>query len=300
LPFLLLVVRNKAAADHMTGDRAFQWHGFGPDVIKGSVLSLFAWYVPSASLYGWPLTLTKVLAVCVGLIVSVLLARGAKLLWYRNNAAQGICFNVMLLFLAGYGAFYLFQASFLIYNTEPARYLMPMRPIVLMIGIAVLQGWITHAPKVENLRRHTSGAICLFMCFESVAAVVVWLEQTRVDGLGYSSQKMRSSPAMAYVRKAAPDTRLFSNLYDAVQFYTGRRISCIPASIGHDQPVPNRHLEDEISSLRRMASTSEVLVVYYTNHWRHYLVSQDVLIDRCGLKVLTNTVDATILASPER
>lgn len=252
--------------------RAMAWHPPSLVDLKVGVSSLSVWFAPIQI----PLEARVVLA--TGVVVALLVFSTRVRTWVHDELNYAV-----LWFAYALGHAVILVVVMSVADAQTSLIERQMAPI----GLALTIGFIASVPQTKLGNRLVL----------TIAIAVVGLGAAGfaylADESGYAEQPWTSSGVFELIRESGTDY-VFSNSPEAIWVNTGLSTYAIPTRINPWTGLPNPDLATELGRLREVAKNENVLVIYFEDVARQYLVDIDTLL-KAGLTLEGRLDDATVL-----
>ena len=125
-------------------------------------------------------------------------------------------------------------------------------------------------------------------------ATLAQAKHARTSGLGYAAPQWRNSSTLDAIRRLDPDRRMYSNGWDVVLLYTGRRATLVPAKRSAIMDSENPRLEHELGKMRDDLRDRGAVLVLFRHVGRSNLLGERELTGRLNLRLLASFDDGTL------
>ena len=260
-PMIAFTIRNFAVKGSAANRPAPFWHPPPPEVWRGGLVLFLKWLLPdrvAAFLTdSSSMSLVTFLFLSVGAIwLGLRLARRANATSSPSLVLSHL--SVQALFCLVYLGLIVFTVLLLDRLTPiDERILAPLHlSILLILALAA-----AHLSGSSSARARLSVAIlCLgFAAFQIYRSGLI-VESLARDGHGYSSERWRTSPTLAYAR-GLPAVPIFSNNLPAMYFIAGRTAYAIPSPTNLSNLEPNPSYGNELEEMRHLLRQGDGFLV---------------------------------------
>jgi len=287
LPLGVWVIRNFLLA----GDPVNRTFSIHPPALKDflQVLDTIGyWLIPIAVVDGAPWISRPI----VGVVFLALCWLARKTDLFRLKVPQLLAFCVL-----GYGLFLLISWSV---NDQPL-YLdtrtMALPYLALMIlSVCALTDRLRAANAAGKSWR-CFAINCLLIVVLALHTIngAIWLRYSYLNGIGFATERWRSSELLKFVRDAAAPLVVFSNAPDFIYTLTGKRANMIPHKIEPNSRAPNKQYGADIAAMQDQLKKRNAVLIYFNDEDRlWYLPSIQELQSILPLQAVKAAKDGTI------
>ncbi len=287
LPLGLWLMRNFYAAGNPV-NRTFGIHPPAATDLLPALDTAGYWLLPIAIVENTPWLSRSIMGILFVLILW--LAVSKNYLKSRYLQAQVFC-------LMGYTLFLLVSMSF---NDQPlyfdTRTLALPYMAAMILTLSIVTDWLRSARTGKRCSR--GFAVNLSIIVVLVAQMIngiTWLKQSYVDGIGFATQRWRTSELIGFVKNSPAPLLVYSNAPDYIFTLTGRPAAMIPRKVNPDNYQPNDRYGAEIDTMREHLDKHNAVLLYFSGGSRlWYLPSASELETRLPLEMVQSFSDGKI------
>jgi 4-amino-4-deoxy-L-arabinose transferase-like glycosyltransferase len=290
LPMVIWILRNKLKA-HDATDRTIAFHPPNWHDIQVSLITFVSWFVPVE-------VKTLNVAIVIGAITILAIVLGALLAWRHETAKQSdVPLQALLpIFAVVYLGFLLFSVSFVDAHTPlDYRILSPLY-ITLVLWVASLAlRWIFHDKNPLGARMMMAILLAGFIG-SHIGRSAIWARATSKEGIGFGAKVWRDSPTLAWIKALPPNTLLYSNAPDLIDFRTSRFAKPVPKLMDPITRKPEKTYVPYLKGLRDDLTARGGYIVWFKTRSasRWYLVTEKQLKKDLSLQAAQTFADGNV------
>ena len=285
-------VRNRLVAGSLA-NRELVFHPIPAEKVRTGALAMSRWYLPQS-------LPPSVKIAFVAALVLAFLPRSRPDDTRRSNAAArraSAIAGLLMIFILLYVALLAVSISFYDAHTPlDNRLLSPVNLSAVALLLLALDKLLHYARRVRAV------GIVLVIALVAFAGMklrqnIEWNLHGRSDGEGYSSRKWQRSEVVAEVRAMAPERAVYSNWPEPIYLLTGRLTRNIPFKANPYTTAARPAFASELADMAKRLKDSDGVLVYFDEPGRWYLPTQDELIRRVALRVVSPDDHGVIYAA---
>lgn len=300
LPTMIWTISNRNLAPGMA-DRELTLH-FMPVTQVFKLLSTVAGLsMPMVSRHVTPdlpsvvriVALLLMLLLVLSILIAILRDRKMPLFKSLFSVSPPTSARVLGIFLLCYPLVVIFSILFVDLETYfDIRIVLPIYSCIVILAVSFLSR--LYASGITSTPWKTGLWILLFTFLSSQSmAGIVWTWRNGGNPRGYASPSWESSPLIAAVSRLPGDTKIGSNMPDAILFATGRPAVWIPSKISYSSGRANPSYWPELDGIRQELEHGGVIVIF-DQAGRDWLAPTSDLIDTLDMHLAAEAVDGRI------
>jgi hypothetical protein len=287
------MLRNSLAAGTAV-HRSLAFHPPGREHLDQTARTISGWVLPLAI----PREARLLAAAAVAAAFAALWIRDGRAL--RRGPAPPAARDVRILlgaFTAAYAGLLVVSITFVDAATplEP-RILLPLFAALLVTATGSL-GRAAGSARGGAARKAIPAGAAIVLGLFYLARGAAWVTDARAEGLGYASERWRTSSLVEAVRRLPEVAGVHTNAPEAVHWLTGRIPSGLPARIDRFTLRPDPAYERRMDELRGALAREGGYVVHVEGLRRDHLPPEEELVRRLGLALVERHPDGVILSA---
>lgn len=290
LPMLLWIVRNRIEAGN-AADRAIAFHPPNWHDIQISLITFVSWLVP--------VEMNTILAAVIVCIVALIVLTPILLRARSNEQAppEDRALRFLLpAFASVYLLFLLFSVSFVDAHTPlDYRILSPLY-VTLILWLAALFLRKLSSGIVDRPTRVVIAVVIAGFIGINLGRSSAWARSTSKEGIGFGAKIWRNSPTLAYLAKLPPNTLLYSNAPDLIDFRVNRFAKPVPKVMDPITRKPEKTYVPYLQGLRDDLTAHGGYIVWFNirSGSRWYLVTEEQFKKDCPVQQVAKFHDGTV------
>ncbi len=296
LPIALWYLRNWMIAGSTT-NRTFAVHFPGGADFYQALNTLTVWMLPETLPFRIRLGFWLVVIVFIGLVIS----RWVRS-FMKSQALVGEPSFRFVLLLALSEGIYLFSLfvsrSFFDSSTRwEQRILSPLYIVSALLALIVI--WNGLQLERFHWRKIPAAVFLLLILGGYLPASVGFLNQNRLEGVGFTGPAWRNSPTMQVLKRFPPDSIFYSNNSTAIYFVLGVAANGIPERYDGVKAQIRPDYAENLAKMRQgLEEPNTALVIF--NPYRDVLENPPLEELTEGLVVYEKTKDGTVYVHPDQ
>jgi hypothetical protein len=287
---VIWIARNRVEA-HDATDRTVAFHPPNLHDISVSLFTFVEWLIP--------VEVRFILATAVVGLVAIIIAT-PLLLRARTAQApppQDRPLRMLLpTFAVVYLLFLLFSVSFVDAHTPlDYRILSPLYITLILWIASLLMAKLSQPTTSRNARILVAIAVAGFIGTH-LGRSSAWARSTSKEGIGFGAKVWRDSPTLAYLAKLPPNTLLYSNAPDLIDFRVNRFAKPVPKVMDPITRRPEKTYVPYLKGLHDDLAAHGGYIVWFDIHSgsRWYLVTEKQFKEDLPVEVVKKFPDGTI------
>ncbi len=296
LPIALWTLRNWIIAGSTT-NRTFAVHFPGKADLSQALNTFTIWILPESLPLQIRVGIWLVMLVLIGLVVF----QWARILMNREGLVREPSFRFVMLLALSEGV-YLFSLlvsrSFFDSSTRwEQRILSPLYIVSALLALIVL--WNGLQLERYRWRKMALAAFVLLLLCEYLPASIGFLNENRIDGVGFTGSAWRNSQTMQVLKRFLPDSIFYSNNATAIYFGLGIPANGIPERYDSVKAQFRLDFADNLMKMRQKLEQPNTALAIF-NPYRDVPENPPLEELTEGLVVFEKTKDGIIYVSPNQ